>query len=172
MSYLNAPGTKLLATRCAICGTPLLDAKSVDLGIGPDCRRKHGYDVEIPEEARIRANKVVHDVALSNRAPAVVAAAVVELALLGLDKLAGILLNRAAAVVVDEADGRLSVRTPYDAGLVAAMQRVAGRQWDKSRKVNTFPTGSRAAVWAVLKRHFPGQLGAGPKGAFLIPVAA
>jgi hypothetical protein len=43
MSYENAPATKLLATHCACCARPLVDALSVELGIGPDCRKKHGF---------------------------------------------------------------------------------------------------------------------------------
>jgi hypothetical protein len=43
MSYESAPATKLLATHCACCSRPLVDAVSVETGIGPDCRKKHGY---------------------------------------------------------------------------------------------------------------------------------
>jgi hypothetical protein len=43
-SYVNAPATKMLASHCAVCGRPLCDATSVELGIGPICRGKHGYD--------------------------------------------------------------------------------------------------------------------------------
>ena len=41
-SYLTAPATKMLATHCAVCARALVDAKSVELGIGPDCRKKYG----------------------------------------------------------------------------------------------------------------------------------
>jgi gamma-glutamylaminecyclotransferase len=41
--YENAPATRLLATSCACCGRALLDAISVEAGIGPDCREKYGY---------------------------------------------------------------------------------------------------------------------------------
>ncbi len=44
MSYENAPATKMLATHCAVCARPLVDAVSVELGIGPDCRKKYGAD--------------------------------------------------------------------------------------------------------------------------------
>ena len=44
MSYENAPATQLLATHCCCCARPLVDAKSVELGVGPDCRKKHGYE--------------------------------------------------------------------------------------------------------------------------------
>lgn len=43
MSYENAPATKMLATHCACCARPLVDAESVELGIGPDCRKRHGF---------------------------------------------------------------------------------------------------------------------------------
>lgn len=41
--YENAPAAAMLATHCC-CGRPLLDAVSVEAGIGPDCRKKHGFD--------------------------------------------------------------------------------------------------------------------------------
>lgn len=43
MGYENAPATKLLATHCCCCARPLVDAKSVELGIGPECRKRHGF---------------------------------------------------------------------------------------------------------------------------------
>lgn len=42
-TYENAPATKLLATNCACCGRALVDAVSVETGVGPDCREMHGY---------------------------------------------------------------------------------------------------------------------------------
>lgn len=41
--YEQAPATQMLATQCAACARPLLDAESVEAGMGPDCRRKHGF---------------------------------------------------------------------------------------------------------------------------------
>ena len=43
MSYENAPATQLIATHCACCGRPLVDAASVERGVGPECARKYGY---------------------------------------------------------------------------------------------------------------------------------
>jgi hypothetical protein len=43
MSYENAPATRLLASHCCICGRPLVDGLSVELGLGPECRKRHGY---------------------------------------------------------------------------------------------------------------------------------
>jgi len=39
MSYETAPVTRLVATHCCMCGKPLCDAKSLELGIGPICRK-------------------------------------------------------------------------------------------------------------------------------------
>lgn len=62
-SYQNAPATKLLATACACCGRPLVDAVSVEMGIGPDCRAKYGVDDVQDAAARDEANALVHAVA-------------------------------------------------------------------------------------------------------------
>jgi hypothetical protein len=45
MSYETAPATLMLATRCACCSRPLCDAVSVEAGVGPECRKRHGFDV-------------------------------------------------------------------------------------------------------------------------------
>lgn len=42
MSYLESPVVPVVATRCACCNQPLVDSVSVELGIGPVCRRKYG----------------------------------------------------------------------------------------------------------------------------------
>jgi len=42
--YANSPACRMLATHCCACGRPLVDADSVELGIGPICRRRHGFN--------------------------------------------------------------------------------------------------------------------------------
>ena len=42
MTYLDSPVVALVATDCACCGKPLMDAVSVETAVGPECRRKHG----------------------------------------------------------------------------------------------------------------------------------
>lgn len=59
--HLNAPATKMLATNCACCGTPLVDTESVTKGVGPVCWKKH-FRKEwkaLSEEVRTEANKLV-----------------------------------------------------------------------------------------------------------------
>ncbi len=63
MSHENAPATKLLATNCACCGRALVDAVSVETGIGPECRKRFSVDVVVDETARAEANVLVHSVA-------------------------------------------------------------------------------------------------------------
>lgn len=43
MSYLASPAVALLASQCACCARDLVDATSIETGIGPVCREKHGY---------------------------------------------------------------------------------------------------------------------------------
>lgn len=43
MSYESAPSTILVASHCCLCGRALVDAVSVEAGIGPECRRRSGY---------------------------------------------------------------------------------------------------------------------------------
>ena len=59
----NAPATKLLATNCACCGRALVDALSVETGIGPECRKRFSVDVVVDEAARVEANRLVFEVA-------------------------------------------------------------------------------------------------------------
>ncbi len=61
MSYLNDPNTHRMATRCCCCGRKLLDAKSVEIGIGPTCRNKFGYTTDITDDQRETVNKLIHD---------------------------------------------------------------------------------------------------------------
>lgn len=42
--YENSPACRMLATHCACCGRPLVDADSVEFGIGPVCRERYGFN--------------------------------------------------------------------------------------------------------------------------------
>lgn len=171
MSYENAPATKLLATHCCACGRPLVDSVSVSAGMGPDCREKYGYYAEAPEEARAEANAIVHAVAANPKA-ADLPVACARLSALGFSVLSAKLIGRLAKVVVSEAAGMFSVKTPYSEAVVAAMRSVPGRRWNKEAKVNEFPVSQKAALFAILKKHFNGETAVGPKGAFVIGAVA
>ncbi len=172
--YENAPATKMLATACAICARPLLDAKSVEIGIGPICRDKYGYGElsGLTEEVRIEANKAIHAIACDQDGPKVIPN-VKRLMELGLTGVVSAVLARVAVVkLATTPDGRYAVKSPYSDMATSLFRTVAGRRWDKERKLNVFPASSKEALFEVLKRAYPGAIAVGPKGVFYIPTPA
>lgn len=167
-SYESAPATKMLASHCAACGRPLLDAKSVETGMGPDCRKLHGYNIEVSEEARKEANKLVYQIALEQEGADVVRACV-RLGELGFERLAARILKRVNVIKVEGTANVIELYTPYNEAAVEDARRIPGRRWDNKRKCNTYPSTSKPQIWEHLKRHFAGKMGIGPKGAFEIP---
>lgn len=185
MSYENAPATKMVATHCACCELPLVDAKSVECGVGPVCRKKHGFDIEVSEDARKEANKLVYGIALQRTGPEVIVA-LKRLFELGFTQLVLAILKRIATVriaITDDAHphgaGRLAVVAPYSEHAVAVLKGIPGRRWFDPKKqtnpdafkgwekANTFPMESKAALWDALQKLYPGATGVGPKGPFI-----
>lgn len=179
-NYENAPATKMLATNCVCCGRPLVDATSVQLGIGPECRKE--WDGGIPNEVREQANKIVRDAAcaagIGRIAEVLEAADKVEA--LGLAVLAGKMRRRfrsasnQADIIIEAADGGFKVVTPYrrkdSKAFIEAWRHVPGRRWVAG--ANIVPVESKAALWRLLCDFFPGRYGKGPKGVFRVPEAA
>jgi len=198
MSYTDAAACKLLATHCVVCRRPLLDAVSVERGIGPDCFKKYMTEVVFPEgvdwtqpdvdvdatfdTAQKEANEIVYHLALAISASrdavdelryvgaGAVAEALDRLRRLGFEKLADKLEAVWVDIRISEESGRLIVVAPYHEGAVRAMRAIPGRRWDPARKVNTFPAHAhtRRYVWRVLQRFYAGHAGIGPKGAFVV----
>lgn len=186
MSYENAPSTQMLATHCAVCGKALRDPLSVEIGMGPDCRKKHGFNVEIDPDARAEANKIIH--ALSYHVggqapnPGYLPTAIARVRELGLDHLADVLADRLAPVKISRVDGpgrvghagppegRIAVRTPYSEEIVSALRKIPGRSWDRELKVNTFPDHpeNKRTLWATIRKLFPGALVRLPDGELMI----
>ena len=178
--YANAPATELLATDCCLCGRPLLDAASVERGIGPTCARKAGVGDEahaadwsrtlallaplgvavVEGDARRTCNALVHRI---GRDPhhADVPTLVCAVEALGYLRLAATLAEHLvpARVTVTPEGGLLVVEASVPAthfdGLVAALRAVPGRRWDRDRKVNTVPASAKRALWDALVRAMP-----------------
>lgn len=138
LGYENAPATMMLATHCVCCGRALVDAVSVECGMGETCRTKHGfYDatpltpvtkgpfgVGTPEvdgavgtavdsnNLRRAANVLVHFAAANQRTTAAVLAGW-RVRQLGFDRLSTAILRRNAAIEITVADGWLWLRCPY-----------------------------------------------------------
>lgn len=172
MGYENAPATIMLATQCAVCGRPLVDAISIETGMGPDCRSKHGFmgkhAPNVSEEDRTKANRIVYGIACGVPAD-ILAASIKELKDLGFSLLASVLEDRNITVHVDEMGDRIVVRTPFSEEVVLAMRTIPGRRWNKEEKANTFPIESKRAVWEMIKRFYRGQLLKGSKGIVVVP---
>lgn len=181
MSYESAPATKLLATHCVACGRPLVDAKSVEAGMGPDCRERHGYGDEASEEARAEMNKRVYALALwrsakkqlafGDQKPPTIDEAAEHLKAIraaGFVRLAAILEDRLCDVVIRQVNAEtLALHTNYNEHLVFAFRRMAMR-FDSSSKAWLFGATQRNEVFKVLRSFFPSTLGVGPKGVFVL----
>lgn len=167
MSYENAAGTKMLATHCAACGRPLLDAKSVETGMGPICRDKFGFDADVSEENRRAANQIVYQIALvqTGFAAAIGAAMLKEI---GFAVLAKRILQRVIKIQIETKGTEYVVRIPYSEENVNAMRTVPGVYWDRDSKANRVPMKNQKALQTMLERSFKGETAIGPKGLFVV----
>jgi hypothetical protein len=193
-TYETAPATILLATHCACCARPLVDAVSVETGIGPDCRKKHGFaapDAEVDEaalvaalsaysttigaaldlsvelEPRVLANKIVHRIAVEQDAPSV-AFLVNALRALGFAKLAARVATRLVRITITAEGSDLLVVAPYSEEALTAWRGIPGRRWDKAAKATRVPAKCARPLWDLLRTHFRGVFATGPKGVFVI----
>jgi len=167
--YENAPQTLLLATNCAACNRPLCDSVSVNAGIGPECRKKYGYNDDATPEARAEANQIVWSIAVAGSTVSSVEAAC-RLAELGFGKLARKIIERTADIVIELSScGTLyMVTTPYNEAATSDFRNIPGRRWLKALKENHIPVTSRRQLWNALCAHFTGMIGCGPSGAFVV----
>lgn len=189
MTYEFAPGTALVATHCAACGRPLLDAASVDVGMGPTCRRKAGLDrdgtgadwsaalpllgavVAVEGDARATANRLVHRIA-ADQGAATVPAHLAALERLGFARVAEAIREhlRPASVSVLEDGDRYVVtvsgldRETFDA-VIAALRTIRGRRYDADRKASLVPCDRRRELWTALRASLrPGTSIVGSRG--------
>lgn len=177
MSYENAAATKMMATNCVCCGRALVDAVSVQMGIGPECRKE--YDGGISEEVREKANGLVFKASMAAQHGNVELVKVLaeEIRGLGLGKLAdkvGRRFRNAAryteiSISVEGMEYR--VETPFRRAMkeefVAAWRRIPGRRF--RNEANYIPVSQKKALWELLSQFFGGKFGKGPKGVFQIP---
>lgn len=180
-NYETAPATRLLATKCAVCGRPLVDAQSVEVGVGPECRKRNGLEQENPN--RDEANRIVHRLALfrSQHELAPPAEAVVEmlgqLVKLGYVKLSGVLAERLASIVITVHQNEsllLRVSLPFkqtSAAKLGAVRwaRQGYRVWETGHTMRWFvQSWAKQDLWKLLREEYPGMLGVGPLGPFAI----
>jgi hypothetical protein len=168
MSYENAPATRMVATHCAVCSRPLVDAKSVELGIGPTCREKYGFDMDVSESDRRAINMYVHGIAIGRYQNQTLVDVLAELRNYGFVELARIIGENRRKFLIEEKDGRIAVTGPMKPEAIREWQRIPGRAFDIKLGRFTVPVTAKRALWEILRRHFAGMLGMGPKGLFVI----
>lgn len=187
MAYQESTQCKLLATHCICCGAALVDAVSVEMGIGPDCR-KGAFPDNVSDVDRETANALVFEAAISaekgNIAHVIGIAA--KLDEMGFEEL-GCKVAKRFRKGIEKAerkpditinslpDGSLVVKTPFRRGdkdaFIAAWREIPGRRFDRNLRANVVPASSKSQVWGLLMDFFPGKWGKGPKGVFRVPRA-
>lgn len=175
MSYESSVQCVLLETYCCCCGKELADSVSVQIGMGPDCRKR--FNQGISEETRKTCNVLTYEAAVAATEGNIsrVRRAAEMIRSLGLDVLADKIIDRfknaerLAKVRITEENGTLVIRTPWKQvrGFADAWRAIPGRTYRNGR--NVVPVSSKKEVWELLKRYFPGVYGTGPQGAFKIP---
>jgi hypothetical protein len=153
----------MVATNCAVCHLPLLDAKSVELGIGPICRKKFGFDMDCKPKVREEANQIVHDIAVDPyHAEHLVR--ITRLKQLGFIALAEKILAHVLAVTVSVNGDFIAVNSKYNPDFVDKMRRIRGT-WDKDgtrfnlgKKVWVVDVSHKAEVWLAIRQDYAGQV--------------
>ena len=167
MSYSQAPATRMLATHCGACARPLVDATSVEAGLGPECRKQY-LSINLHS---MQANALIYRLALAQSGAAALQCSE-ELRALGFEKLADRVMVRCADVIILDGEEGLMIRTPFVEAAAEDWRRIPGRRWEKAMRYNVVPSNQRFAVWALLQKHHAGTVGVGPRGVFTIKEVA
>ena len=178
--YVNALATKMLATNCVCCGRALVDAISVQLGIGPECRQND--DSGISADIQAQANELVYRASLAaqNGEISTVKGYAEQIKALGLGNLADKVgrrfrnAERNTEIVLTLEGDYYRVETPFRRGakaeFIAAWRAIPGRRYKDNS--NYVPVVQKKALFELLRQFFAGKVANGPKGLFKIPEAA
>lgn len=174
----NAAALAMLATHCAVCRRELRDPISVELGIGPDCRKRYKFDAStVTPEAYAEAKALIYKLAMLASSGLIDASmcyvASDRLKELGFEALSEIIVKKNTKICITaQADGRLLVRFPYEPAASHALYSLgANPHRDTRGKFAGYlitPALANATYNRVLRRFFAGQLGVGPKGTFIV----
>jgi len=157
MGYENAASTIALATHCARCGHPLRDAESVEVGMGPTCRKKVAEYMGsiLTEDHRKLANELIHRIACDQGHTQVTKDSLTQLTSIGAVKAAQYLSKEYCAVSVVTGENELVVKSKYDAGFVREARKIGGR-FDRDTKTWRFPLDQNMNLWTVIRRNYAG----------------
>lgn len=192
MGYTDAPATKLVATACLICRRPLVDAASVEAGIGPVCREKSGFGADPSRPAqkyqplgvldpdrsvqakldsgnrRGAANALTNFAARTNDREFAVRAAI-QIGRLGYMRLSKAVLEGLADVFIWQKEDVLEIRVPsrYNSRLSWMIEQMGGGFNSRTRTYSV-PVKTKRRLWGALKKFYKGSIAIGPKGWFMI----
>ena len=154
--YQQAPATTMLNTKCAACGRALVDAASVQAGLGPHCRKAYLYE-GMTDELRKNANEVIQRCAKDNVPAEELLRAVVELSLMGCDKLSERISRRAGTIIAEftKESLRLSVKGSPKA-LLRELIHVRGKRLYRAggRTVFDLPGGFAGRALVAVRRAY------------------
>ena len=159
----------MYASSCLICGLPLKDAKSQEVGIGPVCRRNTHYAEEakgLSDSLRQQGNVLIHQLSSQLSDVPALKTTLSELAGLGFFKTADALRRAIASVHIHQNGETYYVKAPYNPDAIRSWHTVPSQWWDGKRKVRLFDVQDKALVWDLLQRHYSGRIGCGPRGLF------
>ena len=198
MTHENAKATILAATHCICCGRSLVDAVSVEMGIGPVCRGKYlPDDADVTHDQRKEANALVFKAACNDTSNADKLLIADQVEALGFPKFAEIVRKRflkdsvrLEPKAITFGKGQYAktlpayvVNVPYNSktkAFNAALKNAI--DWRDRTPVWTVKNGKKVwGGWAikgksavkaqlleVLAKYFKGQAAIGPKGTFII----
>ncbi len=198
MSYADARSTKLLATSCLVCGLPLRDPHSLETGIGPICREKHGYETQGNPETRAQVSKLIHSAAEPGTTAVDIYAIADKIEALGFPDVANKVRTRfakaykwetgkskALPVIIKEEmfsfrgkkEMCILLHTPYERASTGIFNNemknmISGDDRTGVKIGDTFywvvKSHRRPDVMGLLLAHFEGRMCHGPKGSFII----
>lgn len=143
----------MLAVYCAACSKQLLDATSVETGMGPHCRKKYGLPDALDEDTRVEANRLVYLIACKQDDSDDVRDALDQLDALGCALIVARICKRLYGDPISAwlDGGLLVVKSPYSPSFLDACRGIRSRRWDRDRKATTFsPADYRDVAAAII----------------------
>ncbi len=165
MSYENAASTRMLATHCCLCGRPLVDADSVERGIGPVCMKRLMGDVPAGPD-REKVNGLVYEasVALSFGKRDSVVKLAEEIAKLGYVVVAARVVEASlgAPIRIESKGNEYRFVAPFVDGFGSILRRAlpgASVRWGgKEDKAWYVSSNARNALWKFCKSAYAGSV--------------
>jgi hypothetical protein len=161
------------ATNCLICGLPLCDAVSVQVGVGPTCRKRIGLDKKGPNRDAVNALTAAAALYADEGKVQEVLDIVVKIEALGYDKVAAGVYKRFIDIRIEpQADGSWLVKTPFSHDWNAINWDLRLGRWDAARKGRVVNPNRAADLKFALGKVFAGRFGLGAdKQVFAITAA-